>query len=317
MTMHFRNIAEQAAADGAITPREIMGLRQAGWTSGDIDRQEAEALFAVNDRLLERSRQWSDFFVEALGEFILNGAAPKGYVDDAQADWLIGRIDHNGKVDSMTEMDLMVRLFERALNVPDRLREYALGQIEAAVLTGEGPTRCGGALKKGCVTEAEARLMRRIIFSSGSERPAAVSRKEADMLYRIKDAALGSASSPEWKRLFVQGVGNYLMGFAGQAPLSSERAAELESFMDDHRSSVGAFFGRMGKSAVKGKLFKGLRRHEKTVRAGNLAGRADQTREIDTSEKAWLKDRMDGNARIDEFDQALLDFIVEETGQAL
>ncbi|MCB2061718.1 MAG: hypothetical protein KDE21_14480, partial [Novosphingobium sp.] len=190
MTMHFREIAEQAAADGAITPVEILALRREGWTSGRIEPSEAEALFVVNDKLDRHSREWSDFFVEALGEFIINGVEPTGYVDESQAEWLIGKIDHDGKLNSMTELELLIRLFERAQSVPDRLREFALEQIERAVLTGQGPTRCGGSLGKGNVTGAEAKLMRRIIFSSGSERPAAVSHKEADLLYRIKDATL-------------------------------------------------------------------------------------------------------------------------------
>ena len=315
MSMHFSDIAEQVAADGAITPEEILTLRREGWTSGRIEPHEAEALFAVNDRLKDHSHEWSDFFVEALGEFIINGVKPKGYVDETQADWLIGRIDHNGAVNGMTELELMVRLFERARSVPERLREYALSQIEHSVLTGEGPTRCGGALEKGNVTEAEAKLMRRIIFSSGSERPAAVSRKEAEMLYRIKDATLGSNNSPEWKRLFVQGVGNFLMGFTDHTPLSRKRAAELESFMNDHRSSIGGFFGRMAKDTAKGKLFGGFGR--KKPEEPGLAHRVSQAREVDTNERTWLEGKIDGNARIDEFDQALLDFIVEETGEAL
>ena len=315
MSMHFRDIAEQVATDGAITPEEILTLRQEGWTSGRIEPHEAEALFAVNDRLSDHSHEWSDFFVEALGEFIINGVKPIGYVDEAQADWLIGRIDHNGSVNGMTELELMVRLFERARSVPDRLREYALSQVEHSVLAGEGPTRCGGTLEKGNVTEAEARLMRRIIFSSGSERPAAVSRKEAELLYRIKDAALGADNSREWKRLFVQGVGNFLMGFADHTPLSRERAAELESFMNDHRSSIGGFFSRMAKDTVKGRLFSGFRR--KKAEGPSHAQRVSQAREVDMDEQAWLEGQIDGNAHIDEFDQALLDFIVEETGEAL
>ena len=313
MSMHFREIAEQAAADGTITAVEILALRREGWASGRIEPVEAEALFVINDRMARHAREWSDFFVEALGEFIINGVEPKGYVDETQADWLIAKIDHDGKLNSMTELELLIRLFERAKSVPDRLREFALEQIERAVLTGQGPTRCGGSLQKGNVTGAEAKLMRRIMFSSGSERPAAVSRKEAELLYRIKDATLGANNSPEWKRLFVQGVGNFLMGFNSHTPLSRERAAELESFMNDHSSSIGGFFGRMAKHAVKGTMFDGFG-SDKPEGPG-LEVRVDEARELTTSEKTWLEGKIDGNARVDEFDQALLDFIAEETGE--
>jgi hypothetical protein len=314
MSMHFRDIAKKAAEDGAITAEEILELRRAGWCDGKIQPDEAEALFRANDQLGVATPEWSDFFVEALGEFIVNGVEPRGYVDEAQAEWLMARISHDGKTDSLTELELLVRVFERAQSVPQHLRDYALEQVERAVVTGEGPTRCGGALETGNVTDAEAKLMRRIVFASGSERPAAVSRREAELLYRIKDATAGSGNAPEWKRLFVQGVGNYLMGFSSHTALSAERAAELEAFMNDHRSSIGGFFGRMGKSAASGNFFEAV---------GNVFATKETERKLDTEvesarkvtaeEQTWLEGQLDGNGVIDEYDRALLEFIAEES----
>ena len=48
MSIHFRDLAEQAAADGAIAPEEILSLRRAGWGDGRIQPEEAEAIFAIN-----------------------------------------------------------------------------------------------------------------------------------------------------------------------------------------------------------------------------------------------------------------------------
>src|SRR5690606_30862055 len=94
------------------------------------------------------------------------------------------------------------------------------------------------------------KVLRRAIFAAGGDRPAAVSRDEAEMLFRLKDATLGADNTPAWKQLFVQGVGNYLQGYVSlSAQLTRERAAELEAFMNDADSSVGRFFGRMAKSA--------------------------------------------------------------------
>lgn len=135
------------------------------------------------------------------------------------------------------------------------LRSYALAQIEQAVLTGEGPTRKSGALEKGHVSKAEAGLLRRLLFASGSDRPAGVSQAEAEALFRIKDASLGGDNAPEWKQLFVQGVGNYIAGFTSGEALSRDRAAELEAFMNDRRSSTGGFLARFGKSFLRDNLF--------------------------------------------------------------
>ena len=309
MSMQFRDLAEQAIADGAISADDILSLRHEGWTNGQIDPDEADAIFVLNDHVTQPSAEWSDFFVEALSEFLVHGCEPVGYVTDDQANWLIERIDNNGRLDGMTELELLVRVLEKAIDVPDSLNAYALGQIEQAVLTGEGPTRDGGALEKGNVTEAEARLLRRIIFASGSERPAAVSQREAEMLFRLKDATLEADNTPEWKRLFVQGVGNYLQGFGGNEPLSRERAAELEAFMNKSAASIGGFFARMAHSnPLTGfsSLF-GDKPEE-----DDLDAEVTAAHEVTSVEHAWLQGQIDGNGQIDEYDQALLDFLAEE-----
>ncbi len=311
MSMHFRELAEQAMADGAIAADEILGLRREGWSNSAVDADEAEAIFVLNDHLADPSPEWSDFFVEAISEYVVNGVMPRGYVDDDQADWLMERIDSDGRLDSQTELELLVRVLEKALGAPQALKAYALGQIEQAVLTGEGPTRDGGILEPGVVNSAEARLLRRLIFAPGSDRPAAVSRSEAEMLFRLKDASLDGDNAPDWKQLFVQGVGNYLQGFGGSDPLSRERAAELESFMNDSAVSIGGFFARMAQSnPLTG--FSSLFGRE--PEAADLDDAVAAEHEVTTIEQAWLQGQIDANGQVDEFDQALLDFLAEEEG---
>jgi hypothetical protein len=77
MTTQFIDIAQRAAADGQITADELLALRREGWGDGIITREEAEALFAVNTALRDRGTEWCDFFVEAIGEFVLNGTPPR------------------------------------------------------------------------------------------------------------------------------------------------------------------------------------------------------------------------------------------------
>ena len=141
MTLHFADIARQAAADGAISTEEILALRRAGWGDGALQPEEAEVLFDLNESLTAPDAAWSDFFVEAIVEFVVNGTAPRGYVSEANAAWLMARIDRDGARDSLTELELLVRVLERGCNVPDTLKAYVLSQVEAAVLTGSGPTR--------------------------------------------------------------------------------------------------------------------------------------------------------------------------------
>ena len=185
------------------------------------------AIFALNDRLSTPSREWIEFFVEAIGAMLIEQSNPRGYVSPEAADWLIARIEADGQPASAAELELLVHLAERASAEPTRLKAFALAQLEAAVLTGSGPTRDGERLDPGCINAAEAKLLRRLIFASGGDGPACVSKGEAELLFRLKDATLNAANAPEWQQLFVQGVGNYLQGMAGAEAPSAAREAEL------------------------------------------------------------------------------------------
>jgi uncharacterized protein with PIN domain len=307
MTTQFIAIAEAAAADGQISSEELLALRREGWGDGIITRAEAEALFAVNNALKERSPEWCDFFVEAIGEFVLNAAPPRLQCSAEEVEWLIGQIDHDGVVESMVELETMVRILERAENTPDRLKDYVLGVVEREVLTGTGPTRCGGALSATHISAAECRIIRRVIFASGGHGPAAVTRHDAEMLFRLKDATLAEENAAEWDDLFVDGVANFLKGFVlPNAQLSHERKRELEAFIADSSVSVGRFMGRVAKEAPQmanhfGKVF------GKKQDSGTDFDALAQAGEVVTDfESRWLEEMVAADGEIDELESQLI-----------
>lgn len=314
MSFQFSELAKSVSADRAIAPDELLALRQLGWGDGQIHRAEAESIFAINGVLAEPDAAWTDFFVEAMGEFVLNGTEPRGYVDEAEADWLIDALDQDGRLESMAELELLARIMERAGNVPDRLKHFALKRIEAAVLTGTGPTRCGGELADTHITSAECKLVRRFIFASGGHGPAAVSRFDAEMLFRLKDATLGHENAAEWQALFVDGVANYLKGFSLQkAQLSHSRRKELEDFIADDSVSVGHFFGRMAKSAPQvhnhfGKVF------GKKAAAPGVTEREANGILVTETEQKWLNGMIEADGEVDALEKALLDRIANDLG---
>ena len=319
MTYQFRALAEQAQADGRISAEEILGLRRDGWGDGRIEPAEAEALFVLNDSLAERTPAWAEFFVEAITEYVLAGGNPRGFVSEDQADLLIARLDRDGRVESLAELELLATLFDKAQALPERLKAYALAQIEQAVLTGSGPTRDGGQLGNApdggaCITPAECRLLRRFLFSFAGDGPGGVSRAEAELLFRLKDATLGANNAPDWADLFVKGVANHLMAHNRFQQLSAERARSLDVFMADNAPRLGAFFGRMARSDLGGSFRdsaagvlgfgrKGIQR--------DLAAEVAEDQRITESEDAWLQQQVDANRQLDTLDKALLKFIAD------
>lgn len=307
MTTYFIDFAQRVADDGQVTVDELLTLRSEGWGDGIITRAEAEALFAINNGLRVRSEQWCNFFVEAIGEFVLNGTPPRMECNDEDAAWLIDQIDHDGITESMVELETLVRIMERAENTPDRLKNYVLDQVEREVLTGVGPTRGGGALSATHINAAECRIIRRMIFAAGGHGPAAVTRFDAEMLFRLKDETLAEENAPEWDELFIDGIANYLKGFIlPNARISDERKLELEAFIADNSANVGRFMGRVAKESPQvmnhfGKVF------GKKEQTGPDYGALAAAGEVVTDyESEWLKKMIDADGEVDELESRLI-----------
>ena len=303
----LNELAERLKAAGNISAEDTLALRREMWPDGRIALDEAELVFALNDSVGQAAREWTDFFVEALCDYVICQQAPKGYVDDAKAEWLVARISRDNKVESLGELELLVKVLETAAAVPASLKAFALAQIERVVIEGEGPTRDGGTLGTGVISASEVKLLRRMLFAQAGD-GMGVSEGEAEMLFRLKDATLKADNAPEWKTLFVQGVGNHLMAYQRYTPLEREEAARLDAFMGDSRERIGGFLGKMAQASVSGSGFR-LTAGAKPV---DHAAAEDAAHAVTPIEAAWLQGRLDADAAIDPLEQALLDFIAEE-----
>lgn len=316
MTTHFTKLAQRAAADGVVSPEELLGLRRQGWGDGIITREEAEALFAINNVLSERDDAWCDFFVEAVGEYVLNGTKPRLQCSDTEAEWLIAQVQHDGVIESLVELETLIRIVERAENVPDRLKNFVLEQIEREVMTGTGPARCGGELSATHISSAEVKILHRVIFSSGGYGPAAVSRFDAELLFRLKDATLEDANDAGWADLFVDGISNYLRGFAlDNAQLSHARKLELVNFIENNTANHAAFFGRMLRETPNiganfAEAFKHLRGEDGPQ--NDYARDADAGDFVTEGERNWLDSQLAEDGQIDPIEARLITRILSE-----
>jgi len=314
MKMDVSGLIGDIKAKQAIGAEDVMTLRREIWPDGVISADEADLLFEINDLDSHPSEEWLEFFVAAITEYVVNQTEPKGYVSGDNAQWLMQKIDHDGKVESAAELELLVRTMEKATGTPEALQDYVLKQIEDAVLTGKGPTRDGGSLHPGSVHDSDVRLLRRICYAAGSDGPGRISRNEADMLFRLKDATLESENSKQWPKLFVQLVGNYLMAYGEYDMLCRAEAARLENFMDDNQASVSGFFGRMKDSDIGG-TFKNLFNTDifgkKNTECGHINA-VEQARKLTMIESSWLHGKIQADQNLDPLESALLDFIADE-----
>mgnify|MGYP004473276589 CR=1 FL=1 len=313
MSFSFSDFSSTLKAGGAIAPEDVAAIRRSVWPDGAVAKAEAERIFELHRLARSPGLEWNDFFVEAITGAVLNASEPRRYVDDETAAWLIGELDKAGGPIGAVELELVVGIVEKALNAPASLKAWALAEIECCVLSGEGATRRDGDVRPGVVDEAEVNLLRRLVFASGGDGALLVSQEEAEMLWRLKDATLGAANAPGWQKLFVQAVGNHLMAYSSYRPLERSEAERLETFMDDHRSSVLGFLARMGRPGFHGaaRAF-GRERSAEEHRAAVEAAEA-----VTPTENAWLQFNIARDGKRDELEEALIRFLEEESGQRL
>jgi hypothetical protein len=303
-------------ARGSIKDADVLKVRRSYYDDGIITAEEADGIFALNDACPVQDPAWADCFVETLTDYLVEQAEPHGYVTAENAQWLIEHIGRDGRVDSKTELELLVNVLDKARWVPQSLVRFALEQVKNAIIGGVGPLRSGKKLEPGIVSQCDVELLRRIIYAAASDGCIAVTRMEAELLFEIDEATAGRDNHPAWTDLFVKAIANCVMAASGYAPPPREVALAREAWLDQRGElALDAILGGMG-SGLKG-LFAGYR--EQTPEEGAIARLTRQKVEIITHETieaadaAWLAGRIGRDGKMTPNEGALLQFLATES----
>lgn len=124
---NLSNLKQSILADGIIDEQEVKQLREVLYEDGVIDKDEAEFLFELNDAVsgMDNHESWSLLFIEAITSFVLDDDISPGKVDEAEADWLISKINADGKIDDL-EMRLLKNIIVKAKSVPKSLLDLSI-----------------------------------------------------------------------------------------------------------------------------------------------------------------------------------------------
>jgi hypothetical protein len=301
---------------GSIRDNDINRLREFVWAEDMLAATTIDSLFMLLKRCEIDSPVWNDFFVEAVEHYLLHQVAPHGLLKDGGAEWLRDKIAPHGRIKTLCELELLVTVIENAENGSDRLRSFALSEVETTIITGEGPTRRGAGVRERCVDEAEVAMLRRLILGN-AEDAVVVSSADSDLLFRIKKETVRSMNAPSWKTFFVQAVGNHLMLHSDYLPLSIDEARRLSAEINRHAPDLYDFLTRTVPSDLIGRgtivdAFKSIFPTEPDPFAKTLT--VEGARQFSSEEAGWLKLHIAADPQTDEFEKALLTYVVEETG---
>lgn len=122
MNDSMADIVKAILDDGVIDDAEVSQLRRRLYADGKIDKEEAEALFTINDAVKGKanSADWGKFFAEAVCDYLLKDESSPGEVDDDEAAWLIEKLEGDGEIDA-NEKTLLISLKEKAQKLSDNL----------------------------------------------------------------------------------------------------------------------------------------------------------------------------------------------------
>ncbi|MCY2927893.1 MAG: hypothetical protein NTV86_00075 [Planctomycetota bacterium] len=200
MTKPLNQLAKDILADGVVDASEVRKMKERLYADGVIDREEADFLFKINDGVsgMKNARGWKKLFVDAITSHVLDDPQSPGEVDAAETRYLLKKISADGKVDDV-ELALLVNIVTKAKATSSAFQRFVLAALKAAIL------------EDGVIDAAEVKMLRSVVYGSGSGGGAGVDRPEADFLFELNDAVSGRRNHPSWKRFFVEAITKHVL----------------------------------------------------------------------------------------------------------
>lgn len=121
---YLRRLRRAIVSSGSITADDVAALRDIVYSDGKVGRKEAEFLFKLRKELNDYGnlRDWDNFFIQAICDFVLDNNRFPNAIDDKEATWLIDQIGEDGIIDDV-EQRLLKKLHNRAKRFPISLQE--------------------------------------------------------------------------------------------------------------------------------------------------------------------------------------------------
>ena len=316
MRQDLNSLLQTLEAAKTVTPADVLALRREVFGDNHVSIAEADTIFRLNSTDVNRCAEWADFFMEAITDFVVRQTLPYGYVDESNASWLIARISHDNRVETMTELRTLINILKISRNSTDRLMKFALEQIKVAVVHGSGVIGRGRALVPGVIGEAEVSLLRAVLFACGGEDNFAISRTEAEVIFDINDACRGADNHESWKLLFRQTIANHLMFIATHSAPSRDEALRREKFLTS-RGDFASGFGKLSVPSIAGALKSVFGADKAQAQEAQWAQEAkiSQAEMITEQEAAWLSARIGRDGQFDENERELMSWLAAECPQ--
>jgi hypothetical protein len=303
---------------GSIHDVDVLRLKSAFHRDGNISADEAEALFTLNETCQQQDPAWTEFYIDALTDYLVNQVQPEGYLIAEEAKRFTDRIAPEGIVVRKSDLDLIVNVLDKSRWSPVSVSRIALQQVKRAAIDGEGPLREYYPNQAGTIRECEVELVRRILYAFGGDGHIAVTRPEAEVLFDINDAIIDPQANAAWTDLFVKAVTNVVMAASGQAVPSREEALRRDAWLIEAKGELSplALLSAMVSSsldAVRATYCEQSAEERALARLEQQRIEIITNEEITPAEAAWLCERIGRDGRLTPNEAALVAYLRKES----
>ncbi len=317
------DLVEEIAARRSISAEDVAALRREVFQDSVVDPMEAQAVFRLDHACHDKDPSWTQFYVDALTDFFVWQAEPRGYVSEELGRFLIENIAGDGRVDGRSELELLINVVHWATACPEAMVLFVMNAVRESVLNPETAIY-GSNRPPAVIGPADVEVIRRVIYAGASGGGFTVTRHEAELIFELNNATTEVENAPGWNDLFVKAIANHLM-FPRGAPAvpAAEEARRRERWLEERRG-VGQLLGDMGRAAGSGDI--PLGEAWKTLDPfGSEAAREERDREatrvsealsreaIDEDEARWLIGQIDRDGVLHDNERALLAFIKQNS----
>jgi DNA-binding Lrp family transcriptional regulator len=313
----------EIAAKGSISDEDVLRLRREVFRDGVVDRVEAEAVFRLNGLCPEKGTAWHEFYVESLTDYLVWKADPPKYVSEENAAFLINHIVSDGRIDGLSELELLINVIHWSESCPEKLVMFVLEAVSDSVLRPE-QALYGTGRKPDVIDPVDVEIIRKVIYAGGGGGGFTVTGREAALMFDLNNATVEVENAPSWSDLFVKAVANYLM-FPRGAPVVPDASEynRREAWLDERRGvggmlmDMGRSLGRMDFLGAMGDLdlFGSRAEREAWEREEARTREALSHEAIDQAEAAWLIEQINKDEIRHENERALMVFIKQNSPQ--
>lgn len=208
---------------GSVRDADVAMLRRAFSRDSEFKAADADAMFRIQEACRIQDPAWGSLFVTTITDYVVRELEPSGYLTAVHGGWLIARLSRHGRVMKKIELDLLLNVLEKARWAPESLVGFALAQVRASVVSGDGPLRGGTDTPSGVITASEVDFVRHVLLATSAEGMYDLTRIEVETILDI-DAALETNTQPVhaaarvlWNDLAGKVIVNAAMSASGYA----------------------------------------------------------------------------------------------------